>query len=156
MNLNYSYKSDEDSVIELICDSEVNSFINAINNDFGCGMFSGLIKDMAIKKKGSHRKDKLKATKELKETFRKMINCFPPDLLEKHHLNFNAEVHKEYHSIPQQIKDLPSNDEIEQLWKSKRQERKALQAQVIATGSSLKRNGLNRDVVENICKKIKK
>ena len=69
MNFNYSYNSEENSVIELICDLEVNSIINAINNDFRCSMFSDLIKDMAIKTKSSRRKDKLKATKELKETF---------------------------------------------------------------------------------------
>ena len=121
-------------------------------------MFSDLIKDMAIKTKSRNtRKEKLKATKELKETFRNMINCFPPDLLQKHHLRLNAEFHKKHNlkTIPKRINDLPSNDEIEQLWKTKRQERKALQEQVIAGGSSLKRNGLNGDVVEHICKKLK-
>ena len=156
MNFNYSYNSEEDSIIELICDLEIDSIINSINNEVGCSMFSDLIKDMATKTKGSRRKDKLKATKELKETFRKMIKCFPPDLLEKHHIRLNADVHKEYHSIPKEILDLPSNDEIEQLWKSKRQERKVLQEQVVAGGSSPKRNGLNGDIIEHICKKIKK
>jgi hypothetical protein len=157
MNFNYSYNSEEDSVVDLICDMEVNHVINAINNDFGCSMFSDLIKDMAVKTCSGYRKEKLKATKELKETFRKMIKCFPPDLLEKHHLRLNAEVHKEYNlrQIPKHISELPSDEDIEHLWKTKRQERRRLQQQVIAGGSSLKRKGLNSDVVEHICKKLK-
>ena len=113
---------------------------------------------MAINTKRNGRKKKIKATEELKETFCNMLNCFPPDLLQKHHLRLNAEVRKEYYlkTIPKHINDLPTNEEIEQLWKTKRQERKTLQEQVVAGGSSLKRNGLNGDVVEHICKKLKK
>jgi len=162
MNFNYSYLSEEDSVIELICDMEINSIINAINNDFGCSMFSNLIKDMARKTKDNRGKEKLRATKELRETFRKMINCFPPDLLEKHNLHLNAEYAiraddyiSERHHTHKKIIELPSNDEIERMWKKKRKERKILQDEVIAGGSSLKRAGLNSDVVENICKKLK-
>lgn len=164
MNFNYSYnKSKEDSIIELICDLEINSIINAINNDFGCSMFTELIKDMSRKSRDSRGKEKLRATKELKETFRKMLNCFPPQLLEKHHLRFNADyavrhddyISERYHTKKKIYPDLPSNEEIERIWKTKRKERKELQEQVVAGGSSLKRNGLNGDVVEHICKKLK-
>lgn len=168
MNFNYSYNNEDAdpdlvlNIIDEICDTEVTSIINAINNDFGCSIFSGLIKDMAKKTKDSRGKEKLRATEELKETFRKMINCFPPELLEKHHLRWNADLtlrHDEYvterYHTPRKLYDLPSNDEIERLWKIKRQERKALQEQVVASGSSLKRRGLDIDVVETICKKLR-
>ena len=147
MNFNYSYNDEKDSVIELICDLEINSIINAINKDFGCSMFSDLIKDMATNTKTYIGKEKLKATKELNETFRNMINGFPPDILEKHHLRLNAKylIRVEEDSrecdpnhIRKKILNLPSNDEIEDLWKTKRQVRKALQEQVVAGGMSLK------------------
>lgn len=169
MNFNYSYNSEEFSVIdkefsvvELICNEEIDSIINAIKNDFGCSIFSDLIKDMAIQSKNTRGQEKFKATNELKDTFRKMINCFPPDILEKHHLRINAEyatrhddfISERYHTKKKLI-SLPSNDEIQKLWLTKRQERKKLQDQIIAGGSSLKRGGLNSDVVENICKKLK-
>ena len=164
MNINHSYTNAEVSINELICDLELDSIINAINKCVGVSMFSGLIKDMAIRTKGRLGKERLLATTELKETFHKMINCFPPDLIEKHHLHLSVDLEKsnERHlrehypdHIHRQILDLPSNNEIEQLWKTKRQERKALQEQIVSGAVSLKRKGVNGDVVELICKKMK-
>ena len=164
MDLNYTYKSDPESIIELICDMEINQIINSVNEELGCSLFAKLIKDMAKVSKDRRGNEKLKATNELKETFRKMLHCFPPELLEKHNVQVNVEfqIHNEIHMrerypdhVHKKILTLPSNEEIEQLWKTKRQERRELQEQIIAGGSSLKRKELNGDVVEKICKKLK-
>lgn len=165
MNFNYSYNIGDDNIIDFICNEEIDEFINAINQNTGYCMFTELIRDMAIKTKRTHGKQKLKATQELKETFRNMIKCFPPDLLEKHHLQLMAEckftseehLRNRYPERRQKLlPKLPSNEEIEDLWKVKRKERKNFQEQIISCGSSLKKIGLNRDLVEIICKKLKK
>lgn len=148
MDLAYTHTHSRESIVDYICDTEVDNIINSINNGSCCSVFNDMLKEFS-RFRPSSTTHKLKASPELKDIFKKMIQCFPDKILEKHHLRENAEYttdSKYHHPI--------SNDDIHHIWVEKRKKRK-LQEQIITTSNCLKRHGLNNDVIEIICKKIK-
>jgi hypothetical protein len=143
MDLAITYRDSKESLIDYAVMFDMHDFVHSVMKGMKHSALGEVVEDYALKRNG-----KYKAKAEFKPIFKKILQCFPDEVLEKHHLHQNARV------ADNKPTNLLSNNEIHDLWKTKRTEKKR-RDQVLTGIACMKRKNLNRDTIENIAKRMK-
>jgi hypothetical protein len=153
-------QQDIDFLPEYINSCELKEFVQVIEKHMSNTSLGDLILSACVKaKKG------LRPTNELKDKMNSFVRSFPEELLAKEGLKAEANSETDYNNhliehdsiiAKKNMFKGPTNDEIYELWKKKRKDRKLKQDRITNGSVCLKRKGLPIDLVsEHIIKKMK-
>ena len=155
-------QKDIDFLPEYINDFELDTFVTVIKQSMAYTSLGELILSTCKKSKNG----RYKPTNDLKKIMDSFVRSFPEEQLAREGLECDARTETDFNDKMLEREPLianksmfkgPSNKEIEELWKKKRQERKDKQDSMISGSICLKRKGLPIDVVtEHINKRLKK